>query len=417
MDPVSILGRVLTVNGVTIGKNLNVSVIRGFARLDELALISSADVFDQVNNPLGTQRDPNKLHAKQVLEYAMNSIGEPAETSPHAFPEIILNARDASAVRLFIGADREEVEFNSSDESDREYHGGSIEIDVEKASSASAQPVFSRVDGNHRLLLVLEQIKEDKETEFPSVPFSLFVGLSPDQERSIFRDINGEQKSMETAHLDQIKLKLHGDFELLSTDSGEALWIANKLQSPGGPFEGMVFMGGAKLGLKASGKTVPPIRISSLKSAVAATIKDSNAIVSLMSNDESEQAQTQNALTKLKLLQLFWESVKTNFSSAWQDKNKFVLMQSIGLTSFSKLAAVVIDDLLEKKTVDASSFDSVLAHIAGSVDLSKERWAGYAGAVGAREVFNVLQKARLEGFDTAQILAQLHDKPVSPLDE
>lgn len=109
MDAKTRLGNTLEISNVTVGKNLNIAVIRGFARLDELALISRADVFDQKINPLGTQRNPSKPHAKQVLEYALGSLEQPANTSPHAFPEIILNARDVSAIRLFVGNDKEEV--------------------------------------------------------------------------------------------------------------------------------------------------------------------------------------------------------------------------------------------------------------------------------------------------------------------
>jgi DGQHR domain-containing protein len=417
MDAKSRLGETLEIANVTVGKNLNIAVIRGFARLDELALISRADVFDQKANPLGTQRNPSKPHAKQVLEYALGSLEQPADTSPHAFPEIILNARDVSAIRLYVGNDKEEELFNSSDESDFETRHGKIEIDVSLATRDDGQPVFSRVDGNHRLLLVTDYIEKDPEIEFPVVPFSMFVGLTPDQERSIFRDINGEQKSMEVAHLDQIRLRLKSEVNLLSSESGEALWLANQLSQIGAPFHGMVFMGGDRKGFKDLGETIPPIKISSLKSAVMATIKKSDLVAAFLKPGDSETELLQNAGTKLKLLTLYWNAVKNNFANAWQDKTNFVLMQSIGLTAFSNMGAVIIDELLDKKTLGEDKFNAILAHLASKVDLSKAKWAGYAGAAGAREVFNELQRARVEGFDVAEVLAQLHDQPVSPLDE
>ena len=74
-------GREIVIKDVVVGKNLNVMVIRGFATLDQLAYISAPDVYNQLTNPLGTQRDPDQTHARQVLEYAITSLGEEPDTS------------------------------------------------------------------------------------------------------------------------------------------------------------------------------------------------------------------------------------------------------------------------------------------------------------------------------------------------
>jgi len=51
---------------------LGVTVYRGHAKLSDLARISSADIYDQINNPMGTQRDLSIKHAKDAYEYVKN---------------------------------------------------------------------------------------------------------------------------------------------------------------------------------------------------------------------------------------------------------------------------------------------------------------------------------------------------------
>ena len=81
-ETVERFGREIVIKEVLVGKNLNVQVIRGFATLDQLAFISAPDVYNQLTNALGTQRDPDLNHARQVLDYAITSLSEEPETSP-----------------------------------------------------------------------------------------------------------------------------------------------------------------------------------------------------------------------------------------------------------------------------------------------------------------------------------------------
>ena len=50
-------------------KNLDTVCYRGSAPLAHLALISQTDVFDQVENPDGLQRDLSFKHASEAYEY------------------------------------------------------------------------------------------------------------------------------------------------------------------------------------------------------------------------------------------------------------------------------------------------------------------------------------------------------------
>jgi hypothetical protein len=87
-------GATIDLGPCVVGENLNLLALRGFAGLDQLADISSPDIYDMKDNPKGTQRDLKVKHAAECFEYAMESQNEPPETSPRAFPEILLNARD-----------------------------------------------------------------------------------------------------------------------------------------------------------------------------------------------------------------------------------------------------------------------------------------------------------------------------------
>ena len=415
-------GREIVIKDVVVGKNLNVMVIRGFATLDQLAYISAPDVYNQLTNPLGTQRDPDQTHARQVLEYAITSLGEEPDTSPRAFPEIILNARDKSVVSLTLGHAENEIEFSSSNSDEGSSFIGNLTVHANLIDAdRERDPQISRVDGNHRLLMVAKRAEEDPDEVFPSVPFSLFVGLTADQERALFRDINGEQKSMDTAHLDTIKLRLQGPAQLLQTESGQALWIAKELSSSGYPFDGLIFFGGDKKVFKQAGMSVPPVKINALKTAIQTTLKESKQMSSLLDSDAdevpTEETLVKNAKARLVLLDRYWSAVRANFPEAWQDRTNFVLMQAIGLNAFSRLGGAVIDDLLEKQKFDKKDFDQVLKHIASKVDLQRGAWEGMAGLAGAKMVFKKLYEARTDGFDKTVILGGLLEEPSSPLDE
>jgi DGQHR domain-containing protein len=414
-------GREIVIKEVLVGKNLNVQVIRGFATLDQLAFISAPDVYNQVSNALGTQRDPDLNHARQVLEYAIGSLSEEPETAPRAFPEIILNARDKSVISLAMGPNGGEIDFSSSS-GEENFFVGTLTVHAHLIdNNRDKDPQISRVDGNHRLLMVVKRVEEDPEEVFPSVPFSLFVGLTADQERALFRDINGEQKKMDTAHLDTIKLRLQGPGQILQTEAGQALWIAKELSTEGYPFENLVFFGGDKKVFKQSGLSLPPVKINALKSAVLTTLRDSKQMALLLTSDESdpigEESQLEDARNRLTLLSRYWAAVRNAFPDAWQDRTNYVLMQAIGLNAFSRLGAVVIDAQIEQGKLTQQNFDVVLKHVAGKVDLKREAWAGFAGLAGAKMVFQKLNEAKLDGFNKTLVLEALTDPEVSPLDE
>jgi DGQHR domain-containing protein len=415
------LGSELTIQDVIVGTNLNIQVLRGYAALDKLALISNPDVFNQLTNLEGTQRDPNEGHARDVLNYALGALEVEPSSDPRAFPEIILNVRDLSIISL-IGPTGEVVEFNSSSGESVNFVG-SLKISINKISNQDGvSPQISRVDGNHRLLHVKKRLADEPDQEFPIVPFSMFVGLTLDQERAIFRDINGEQRPMATAHLDAIRLRLQTPLRMVQTESGLALWIAEKLQQDeDAPFFGLVFFGGDRSAFTSNGLQVPPVRINSLKTAVIATLRESQLISTILTSNEAEEnpeSKLNDATHQYKLLKLYWNSVKSAFPEAWQDRKNYILLQSIGLQAFSRLGGVIIDDQIKLKKFRQEDFDSVMKHVASKIDLGRAAgWEGLAGLAGTKVVFEKLKTAKIEGFDRSLVLQALADSSQSPLDE
>lgn len=425
-DLVEVYGPDLSIKSCVLGNNLNLAVIRGFARLDVLAAISAPDVFDREDNPQGTQRDLNSRHALEATAYALESVGVPPDSAPRAFTEVILNARDRSVISVIDHEADREIDFSSLDPIDLGPRIVDLRVNIRQLEFPHplSDPAISRVDGNHRLSQV-DLPDVDSESDYPVIPFAMFVGLSVDQERALFRDINGTQMKMETAHLDTIKLKLQGS-ELLKTEGGRALWIAQILAEQGHAFEGKVFFGGAKKGAKAATGMVPPIKINALKGAVAATCREMTDVeASIYGVEIDEEGNTlppdeYKVAQVIELIDLFWKAVASAFPEAWQDRKNFILLQAIGLNAFSRLGADVIQrQFLREGRIGQADFDAVLEHVASRVTLRREEYPGLAGLAGAKEVYrklsNALNADAVEVTMAKKALEKLVRKP-GPLD-
>src|SRR5882762_2996075 len=91
---------------VLVGTCLGYDAFRGFAPLSELANISRADIFDQDENRLGTQRNLSLQHARKAYQYVSG-------TDKAFFPEMILNVRDKSYVTFTPLQERGNVQFGT----------------------------------------------------------------------------------------------------------------------------------------------------------------------------------------------------------------------------------------------------------------------------------------------------------------
>src|SRR5262250_2104775 len=98
-------------------KVLGVKVYRGFANLADLAEVSKADIYDQQNNPTGTQRDLSPAHARDAYEYVRNrDLG--------FWPEVFLCARRKDVITFHpVSAELSDV--------------GILEIDAKAVEKAS----------------------------------------------------------------------------------------------------------------------------------------------------------------------------------------------------------------------------------------------------------------------------------------
>jgi DGQHR domain-containing protein len=393
-----------------VGQNLNLRVLRGFGQLDSLAFISAPDVFDQVDNPLGTQRALSPEHARDCREYALEATGLPAEESPRFFPDILLNVRDTNVVELYNIEDPEELyEFDSfADDTEvpANFVGVRISLQALENPKAFHNPQVSRVDGNHRLWGMDEILQQEAETpdegqsidDVPTVAFSMLVGLTAKQEASLFRDINGEHKGMDVTHLASIEARITDPAELRSDPKRLPLWVADQLSQPGRAFENMVFLGGERTGLKRLGEQ-RPVKLNSLRTTLAQQLRSAPRATAHF-GDEPE--------TLLGMLDNFWKAVRDTFPEAWSDRRDYILLQAIGLGAFAKFGGAILDSAFENGSMEYADFVRFLEPVKDKVSLRRDEYRGIAGAGGAQVIADKLLKAsEPDAVRAARIRAQL----------
>ncbi len=394
-----------------VGRNLNVISARGYASLITLAQISGPDVLDPILNPNGTQRDLNVKHSEEALEYALSSEDVDPTKEPRAFPEITLNARDKSVLK-FTQVSGGELDFDTISEEllpDTMIAKVSVKVDALFLPVPPHNPQISRIDGNHRLsqaqtisletddVAALEQI-----TESLNVPFALYVGMTPTQERKIFAAYNRKHKGMPAAIIDNFETGANSTIENIRELKGAARWLAVELQQEGRPFYGKVHLGGSKLGAKQKFGEAPPLTNRGLATAILTTLEKCNQLTPRLfpvydredpteETDARIQERIASANKMLSYLDLYWSAVRDAFPEAWDDKKNYILMSSIGIGGFSQLAGPVIENLVVSKgKKDYEHFRAVMDYMAREVPLDRENFRGIAGAGGVKRVASSL---------------------------
>lgn len=303
-------------------KNLDVMCYRGDALLAHLALISQADVFDQITNPDGLQRDLSPKHASEVYEYVHRAKDS---DRPRAFPEVVLNVRDKKVLQI------EELEGGF----DLGLKVFRIRFDLDKIRDNKVS--VSRVDGNHRLYYAAGD--ERREPLLVSAPVQLHIGLNREQERSIFVDINANQKGLNTSHIAIAQSKLTPE-ELEIKDHLDR-WIANKLANdPESPWHGQIHLGGAKKGTRTQGLT-RLVNFVTLQTGVNKTLTKSQYIRDL-TDPEAQYIVIRN----------YWKAVKIVFAEEWANPKEYLLLKNIGVLSLSLLGGTIIDRCMPRGKVD-----------------------------------------------------------------
>lgn len=326
------------------GTVLGVNVYRGFAKLCDLSRISKADIYDQVNNPTGTQRDLNLKHAKEAYEYV--------KTHDLAFwPEVFLCAREPNVINFSPNKGTFSI--------------GTLRIDLDQIES-NDKIMISRVDGNHRLHLADGSVEDFPPIE-KEVSFCLAYDLSLEQEIILFRDINDNQRRMNTSHLDNIEARLTPSEQLKIREP--EIYIARKLgQEADSPLYERIYEGGKK----SPGQEIP-LRTLSLG-------------INYMLSKPTKLRALRDADAQYKVIKNYFEAVKRWQPLAWQEPRKYLVLRGAGLWSVCLIGADVIDKVLGKGTFTEEAMYEILISGKNWDWSNKGDFQGYSGAGGAQKI-------------------------------
>jgi DGQHR domain-containing protein len=318
-------------------KNLDTVCYRGSAPLAHLALISQTDIFDQVTNPKGLQRDLSPKHASEAYEYVHRQRDA---DYPRAFPEVVLNVRDKRVLKV------DELLENSL-----------TTLQFLISDMKEGKVYVSRVDGNHRLYYASGD--ERRDPLLAEVPFQLHVGLTQEQERSLFVDINSNQKGLSSSHLAVMQNRLTAD-EIEIRDHLDR-WIASKLsKDPASPWHGMIHEGGSKKGTRQQGLT-RLVNFASIQGGLSKLLSKSQYIHDLG-----------DAQLQYLVIRNYWQAVKSVFSEEWATPKTYLLLKNIGVWSLSILGATIIDRCMPVGKVDTNDFAQYLKQARARFDWNKD---------------------------------------------
>jgi DGQHR domain-containing protein len=291
---------------VVMGKVLGVNVYRGYADIADLAIISKPDIFDQKKNPTGTQRDLNQTHAKEAYEYV--------KSKDLAFwPEVFLCARDPNVLKFKPLRQDKNI--------------GTLRININMAKNKN-KITISRVDGNHRL-----HFTDGTHEGFPeirkTVSFCLAYDLTMEQEIILFRDINNNQRRMNTSHLDNIESRLTPEVILKQQDP--PLYIAKRLgEDTASPFYKMMYTGGKK-----------PVDFS----IPLRTLKTG---INYMLSRRTKLTSIKDAEVQYKVIRNYFQSLKEWEPICWENPKDYLMLRGSGLWAICFIGAVVIDKALSE---------------------------------------------------------------------
>lgn len=349
------------------GKVLGVDVYRGFGKLSEVASISAADIYDSKDNPTGTQRDLSPKHAREAYYYVKNN-------ELAFWPEVFLCVRNMKCIK-FISESKESkfgiIEIDSN--AIRDYKGISI----------------SRVDGNHRLHFASGENKDFPPLE-NEVSFCIAFDISIDQEITLFRDINNNQKRMNTSHLDNIELRLSPEEEIKRKDV--PLYIAKCLsKDANSPLYEKVYEGGRNLG-----PNMIPLR--TLKTGIQYMLSRTIKLTSFKDPD-----------AEYRVVRNFFEAVKIWQPEAWKSPSQYLLLRGVGLWGICFIGANVIDRGLSKGKFDVNSLVQILRS-GRSWDWSRKgSFEGLSGRGGASKISEMVTSELNDdtGFSVKDLYQQI----------
>lgn len=322
-------------------QNIDTVCLRGTAPLASLTRISRADVFDQVTRPNGIQRGLSMKHAAEAYAYVTRDADQKI---PRAFPEVMLNVREKSVVSIEPVGSIEGMNMVK------------ITVDVTAIDSSKAVKI-SRVDGNHRLYYG-DGDGRDREPTDVSVPFSIFLGLSRDQEAGLFSDVNANQKGMNTSHLAILRDRLtREEVELMRAPW--RVYARRLVEDEASPWKGLVHLGGSKAGAKAKGIKFP-VTFIALESATRRMIRQSTALQELGDTD-----------AKYGLIRNYWQAVAATWPDAFANPEDYLLVKSTGVNSLAQFASKVIDRCYTTGKVSVKAMRDMLKPVKDTINWAK----------------------------------------------
>lgn len=350
-------------------KMLGINVYRGFCNLSTLSEISKADIYDQIHNPTGTQRDLSVSHARAAYSYIKDKdFG--------FWPEVFLCAREKNILTY----------RPVTDETD---DLGILEIDLDNLKSESGKIHISRIDGNHRL-----HFGDGKETGYTKiekiVSFCLSFDLSKEEEIQLFKDINLNQKAMNTSHLDNIEVRLSAE-DILKKRSPD-LFIAQKLGSDQkSPLHMKIYEGGKK----PAGVVIP---LRGLRTGIEYMLSRSTQLPHL--EDSSAQ---------YVVIRNYFDALKIWQPNAWTNIKEYLMLRGTGLWAVCFLGAQVIDRTLIKQKFDSTSMFEVLQSGKQWDWSNKGDFKGFSGRGGALEISNKIARYLKDenSISTNQLFSQI----------
>jgi DGQHR domain-containing protein len=320
--------------------NLDTRPFRGSAPLAALDLISQADVFDQDSNADGLQREVSRKHAIDAYDYAAQ---RPDPAFPRAFPEVVLNVRDAKVLSVEDAGEVDGLKLVR------------LTFDVTKLERAKAVKV-SRLDGNHRLLFGRGDGKDREPLDVP-VPFQIHLGLSRDQEAALFLDINANQKGLNTSHLHSLRSRLTPeDVELqLHPERVFARMLATDATSP---WNNLVHLGGSRAGAKDQGVR-RPVNFVALESGVRRMLTKSIYLKEMVDG-------------RYGLIRAYWAAVHALMPEAWERPGDYLVLKNIGVTAWATFGATVIDRSMATGRVEPDDMLALMADVPAAIDWHKD---------------------------------------------
>ena len=346
------------------GQVLGVTVLRGYARICDLASISKPDIYDQKKNPTGTQRDLSPRHARAAYEYVKNR-------DLAFWPEVFLCTRVHDATEYV--------------PSDLDPNIGTLRIHLDIAQNPGVIAI-SRVDGNHRLHYA-DGTLEGFEPIERTVSFCLAYNLTLEEEIILFRDINNNQRRMNTSHLDNIEARLTPEEQQKRTQP--ELYIAMKLgRDESSPLFGRVYEGGRK----SAGQHIP---LRTLKSGIQYMFSRPTKLTAL-----------KDAEVQYKLVRNYFAAVKKWQPQAWDEPSKYLVLRGSGLWGICFIGADVIHRVLTQGKFGVEDMYQIFVSGKDWDWSNKGDFQGYGGRGGAVRICNEVTREFVD--ETGFSLRDLH---------